>query len=150
MAYNMSYSTLPTMTSNSIGGLIIDVSNTDLSPYIDFTSGYAAVTNTLFDVSLNPGAYIFTSSIVIYSGFGASPSILFYTTLSMNGTALSSAGTRIFTNAGNLQGSLGNCFAFNVNTNTASSISFILSFGPNNYVVNDAVPTGSWSLMRIG
>jgi hypothetical protein len=145
MAYNMNYTTVPSWGSDSIGGIIPGA----YSSYVTLGSPILLNTrpiNTIFDISLNPGAYIFTSSI-----FSISPtafvlqSVLY---LNNSSSALSSATTNVPANGGitNYGGNVSNCFAFNVSN--LSSLKFDVNF--TTLPDKSATTVGDWSLMRIG
>jgi hypothetical protein len=70
MAYNISYTSLPSFTSNSIGNLLASQ---------DYTTNYNGG-STVFTVSATPGIYLFTC-LVGYGPFPANDSNIFRNTL---------------------------------------------------------------------
>ena len=151
MAYKMSYSTLPTMTSNSIGGIVPDASSNDIDLLITLNPAtglyYVNPTqavNNIFNKSLNPGAYIFTSSVFTSSTTQA----VLQTELQLNGVDVSGGTTRVPARTGIPDGAcVSNCSAFQVVT--LSNLLFNINFPtlPNASAVS---VYGNWSLMRIG
>ena len=146
MAYNMSYSTLPTMTSNSIGGIITSLTHQDLlGTYVSASSA----TNSIFSVSLSPGAYVFTSSVFASS----TNDFVLQSSLIMNGTTYlvdSTTHVAAISLSGNPSdgGTVSSCNAFQVAT--TSTIVFQINFP---VILPSSVGTsvyGGWSLMRIG
>ena len=135
MSYNMTYTSLPTFTENSIGYIIASQ---------NYTTSYSGGINPVFSVSVIPGIYLFTSCVnILPGGLSDLGQLSFNLTNTTNSQVICNYNSATYNGLDDSQilcGTLSQVFPITI----TSTLTFTITYPTN---TPDAI---SYSLVRIG